>query len=491
MSTHPRQIGKYLIDGVLGSGAWGLVYLATDPLIQRRVALKTIHRSLLADDEVLETITARFRNEAQAGGRLSHPGIVSVYEYGADGDTAFIAMEFVEGQDLSKVLSAHPIMSEPMLLQVMDQLLSGLHHAHGQGVWHRDIKPANLILTTTGQLKITDFGIARIRDAALTQVTSMIGTHGYMAPEQYRGQEIDHRVDVFAAGVLLYRLLTGKSPFSGTPEGIMYQVMNEDPPPPSSVSGARRAIQVDSVVAKAMAKDARDRYPTAGAFRESLRAHALLAAPGNPMIASVLHGEETVIDSEAMQALHAAAPPVPNTAGHWPPEVLAPVERALASFVGPLAKVLVKRAAEGHGDYPAFIAAVAGHLNTSEERARFLAKVNGTRGSGAGAQEGSDVRRKPGSGSGASAHERVARSSGAGASGQGHGQGSQHPPLSPAFLAHAQRVLAAQMGPLAAVVVKKAAAQAHDVEGFIDALVKSAAEAVDADRLRKDLSQGS
>lgn len=482
MSTHPTQIGKYTIDGVLGSGAWGLVYQATDPMIQRRVALKTIHRSLLEGDDEMMSIAARFKNEAQAGGRLSHPGIVSVYEYGMDADTAFIAMEFVEGQDLSKVLSAHPAMSEPMLLQVMDQLLLALHHAHGQGVWHRDIKPANLILTKAGQLKITDFGIARIRDAALTQVTSMIGTHGYMAPEQYRGQDIDHRVDIFAAGVLLYRLLTGKAPFSGSPETIMYKVLNEEPPSPSIVGGGvSRTIQLDSVIGKALAKDVRDRYATAGAFREALRANALRTGQGNPVIASVLQGDETVVDPQAMQALHVAAP-TPDTAGLWAPEVLAPLEQALASFIGPLAKVLVKRAAEHTGDYQALIGAVAGHLHTSAERGQFLAKVNG---GGPGSSQG--LRE---AGSHASAH--------GAAPGSGHatGRASTAVPeagagaVTPALLAHVQRVLATQMGPLASVVVKRAAAKARGRDDLIELVIDAAPEGVDKERLDKALRAG-
>lgn len=481
MSTHPTQIGKYTIDGVLGSGAWGLVYQATDPMIQRRVALKTIHRSLLEGDDEMMSIAARFKNEAQAGGRLSHPGIVSVYEYGTDGDTAFIAMEFVEGQDLSKVLSAHPTMSEPMLLQVMDQLLQALHHAHGQGVWHRDIKPANLIMTKSGQLKVTDFGIARIRDAALTQVTSMIGTHGYMAPEQYRGQDIDHRVDVFAAGVLLYRLLTGKAPFSGSPETIMYKVLNEEPPAPSTVGGLARTIQVDSVISKALAKDVRDRYATAGAFREALRANALKSGQNNPVIASVLQGDETVVDPQAMQALHAAAP-IPDTAGHWAPEILTPLEQALASFIGPLAKVLVKRAAESTGDYQALVGAVAGHLHTSEERGQFLAKL------GAG-----------GSGVGSALREAASHASGRGAkpgslhpAGQTSGGASQAggSAVTPNFIAHVQRVLASQMGPLASVVVKRAAAKARGREELIGLLIDAAPDGVDRDRLGKELRAG-
>ena len=131
----------------------GMVYKAIAPLIQRPVVLKTIHRSLVGDDDAMSGMAARFRNEAKAAGRMLHPGIVAIYEYGEDADTAFIAMEYVEGQDLSKVLNSTPHLPESMLIQIMDHLLAVLDYAHQQGVWHRDIKPANLILTRNGQLK--------------------------------------------------------------------------------------------------------------------------------------------------------------------------------------------------------------------------------------------------------------------------------------------------------------------------------------------------
>lgn len=507
MSSHPTRLGKYTIDGVLGSGAMGVVYLATDPMIQRRVALKTIQRSLVDGDVSGSSIAARFRNEAQAAGRLTHPGIVSIYEYGEDGDTAFIAMEYVEGQDLSKILAVNPVMSEPMLLQVMDQLLAALHYAHERGVWHRDIKPANLIITQSGQVKVTDFGIARIRDAALTQVTSTIGTHGYMAPEQYRGSDIDHRVDIFAAGVLLYRLLAGVPPFGGAPEAIMYKVLHITPTVPSVAGEIKRNLQLDSVVIKALAKDAKERYPTAGAFREALRLHAGKTAQTNPVIGSVLNGDETVVDPQAAQLLRrsamqpAAAPVASGAAGtgpsigqgtgasNWDANTLTSLERALASFVGPLAKMLVKQAAARSGDYDTLVGAVAQHLQSDDERARFRAKLGkpGTSGTG-GATGGSllgtgrtGLGRSPTSGSGAQPMPTGGTSM----------PGTALRALTPEFIAHATHVLAKHMGPLAKVVVKKAGAQSGgDAIQFIELLVQQSADGVNRDQLRQELRQG-
>ncbi|MGE5452970.1 MAG: serine/threonine-protein kinase [Acidobacteriota bacterium] len=459
--AHPFKLGKYAIEGVVGSGAMGMVYRAVDPVIQRPVALKTIHRSLLDADDAAVSIAARFRNEAQAAGRLSHPGIVSIYEYGEEEQTAFIAMEYVEGQDLSKVLAATPALSEPVLLQVMDQLLAALDYAHQQGVWHRDIKPANLIVTRSGQLKITDFGIARIRDASLTQVTSTIGTHGYMAPEQYTGQDIDHRVDIFAAGVLLYRLLTGQPPYAGSPEAIMYKVLHEAPPLPSSQRVIPRTLMLDAVVAKAMARQAADRYASAGAFREALKLHAAKSRPAS----APPDGEDTIVMS-----LPAHAPMVtPSGSGSgFDADTLSRLERSLASYVGPMAKLLVKQAAAAHSDLPGLVEAVAQHVPSAPDRALFLSRV------AAGGSSATPVSPTPGS-----------TSSGATTSGAGTASA-----MDDALVAHATRVLTSHMGPIAKVVVKKARAQSQDAEQFFALLVTHSAEGVDRVQLLKELQQG-
>jgi serine/threonine protein kinase len=160
--SHPDRLGKYAITGVLGEGAMGVVYKGYDAGIARSVAIKTVHHRLLGDDAALDSFAARFRNEAQAVGRLSHPGIVAIYDYGQDGGTTYIAMEFVEGRNLAQIIAATPRLPEADVLRLMDQLLDALDCAHRHGVLHRDVKPANLLVTADWQLKVTDFGIARI-----------------------------------------------------------------------------------------------------------------------------------------------------------------------------------------------------------------------------------------------------------------------------------------------------------------------------------------
>jgi eukaryotic-like serine/threonine-protein kinase len=229
-----ERIGKYQITEVVGRGAMGIVYKAFDPNIRRTVAIKTIRLDGTEDDSI-QALLARFRNEAQAAGRLSHPGIVGVYEYGEEDGCAYIAMEFIQGNSLREYFARGTRFSESDAVSTMTQLLEALSYAHEQGVWHRDIKPANLIVMRNGKLKVADFGIARIDSLSLTQTGFVIGTPGYMAPEHYTGGAIDWRADVFSAGVVMYELLTGVKPFVGTVETAAYKVCHDNPPPPSQV----------------------------------------------------------------------------------------------------------------------------------------------------------------------------------------------------------------------------------------------------------------
>lgn len=464
---HPHKLGKYPITGVLGEGAMGVVYQGFDPVIKRPVALKTIHRDLIAGDDVSgSSAAARFRNEAQAVGRLSHPGIVAIYEYGEEDTTAFIAMELVEGRSLSSILASTPRLPETDVLSIMDQLLDALDCAHRYGVWHRDIKPANLLITAGGRLKVTDFGIARIESQQLTQVTATIGTPGYMAPEQYVGNRIDHRVDLFAAGVLLYRLLSGEPPFIGTPEAVMYQILNRDPPVPSSLPNSRTHPFYDAIVAKALARDADERFASASAFREALahRTHAL------PRHAS----DETVIAAPMPPKPAAAATPIasgppthPSNASMppegWNPDTLLQFERALASFVGPMARVLVRRAAREHADLSDLAHALASQLEGDAERTMFFQKLEKT---------GPSLRGTAALSSGTPPPQATPASA---------------LPVRPETIERAKQLLAQHMGPIAGIVVKKAVAKADGDERFIALVLEQVADEAEREKLRQAL----
>src|SRR5258708_19147954 len=195
----PGKIGKYTILETLGKGAMGIVYKGFGRGVERHVAMKIIRKELLGHERAAE-IVQRFRNEAQAGGRLQHPGIVSVYEYGEDEATAFIAMEFVEGRALGQYLQLKVRFELADTMSIMAQLLDALDYAHEHGIVHRDVKPANVLLTDDKQVKVVDFGVARLADSHLTKVGAVIGTPSYMSPEQLAGQQVDRRSDLFSAG---------------------------------------------------------------------------------------------------------------------------------------------------------------------------------------------------------------------------------------------------------------------------------------------------
>ncbi len=265
-----ESLGKYEIRRQLGRGAMGTVYEGFDPIIERIVAIKTVRLPDSADEETAEEI-ARFRREAQAAGRLTHPNIVGVFDYGETADIAYIVMEYVDGPPLKNLLDKHERFTVPRIVRIMEDLLAGLQFSHERGVVHRDIKPANLMLTKSGQAKIADFGIARIESSSMTQAGTVLGTPAYMSPEQFMGQVVDARSDIYSSGVLLYQLLTGERPFEGSMSAIMHKALNTEAPMPSQIS-VTVPRPFDAVVRKAMAKRPDDRYASAADFMAAIKA---------------------------------------------------------------------------------------------------------------------------------------------------------------------------------------------------------------------------
>src|SRR5215470_3697562 len=298
-----ETLGKYEIRRELGRGAMGVVYEGYDPMIKRVVALKTIRPDQLGGENA-ETIVARFRREAQAAGRLNHPSIVAIYDFGEDQGVWYIAMEYIKGRELKDYFQANERFAPADIVRIMTQILAALGYSHRAGVVHRDVKPANIFVLDDGTVKVTDFGIAHIESSTMTQVGSVLGTPSYMSPEQILGLPIDGRSDLFSAGVILYQFLTGERPFTGSSTATMHKVLEEDPLPPSrfnvQVPGA-----MDAVVRRALAKRPEDRYPNAEEFADGLRAAAQREAASAPQTAtpppaargSVSGSEPTVIGS--------------------------------------------------------------------------------------------------------------------------------------------------------------------------------------------------
>lgn len=253
------KLGKYEITAELGSGAMGVVYKAEDPRLGRSVALKTMSANLASNPDLVK----RFYREARAAGQLRHPNIVTIYEIDEADGIPFIAMEYLEGEDLEKIISNRKPLTIFKKLDVMIQLCRGLHYAHQREIVHRDVKPGNIMVLHDGLVKIVDFGIARIGDTSLTNTGMVLGTVMYMSPEQIRAQTLDARSDVFAVGLILYELFTYQSAFQGPDvPSIIYKILNE-PPEPLSKLLSRCPPELERIVSKALQKDREQRYQSA------------------------------------------------------------------------------------------------------------------------------------------------------------------------------------------------------------------------------------
>ncbi|HXZ49279.1 MAG TPA: serine/threonine-protein kinase [Usitatibacter sp.] len=263
-------LGRYKIIAEIGQGAMGVVYKAVDPIIDRTVAIKTINLNLSRQE--LEEYEARFQQEIKAAGRLNHPNIVTIYDVGKTDQVAYMAMEFLEGQELKDMIASGNLPSADQVVDIIAQVADGLWFAHQQDIVHRDVKPSNIMVLRGGIAKITDFGIARLPNSAVKTMTGLIlGSPRYMSPEQVIGKAIDARSDIFSLGVVLYEALTGIAPFDGdNVNAIMYATVNTTPPPPSSHNRGLPPM-LDLICAKAMAKLLEDRYQTIKEFADDLR----------------------------------------------------------------------------------------------------------------------------------------------------------------------------------------------------------------------------
>jgi len=426
----PGKIGKYRIDSVLGKGAMGVVYKAFDPGIERAVAIKTVRKDLV-DPDVVEQSMARFKNEARAAGRLLHPNIVSVYEYGEDEANAFIVMEYVEGTGLREFLNRGANFDLPQIVAIMTQLLLALDFAHERGVVHRDIKPANLILTDAGALKVADFGIARIDTSSLTTMGMVMGTPSYMSPEQCQGQTVDRRSDLFSAGVVFYELVAGEKPFAGAIETIAYKICHENPRPASIVSRLPLSPTVDAVIAAALEKNPEHRFQNAKAFSRAMRQAC------DALILDADAGAATQINIATIKMEPATAPAV------WDDTVLRTVERQLAHFVGPMARIMIRQAAEQTTDVDQLYTLLSDNIADPVKRQRFCEG-----GQAAGATSKTTAPRVVLTGE--------------------HAQTQQGRPLEQTFVDQTTMRLAVYLGPIAKVVAGRAAQKAATQQEFVE-----------------------
>ncbi|SIT01435.1 serine/threonine protein kinase [Roseivivax lentus] len=324
----PLRIGKYQIRRQLGAGAMGVVYEAHDADIDRIVAIKTIHRHLIDTDSGADWL-ARFSREARAAGRVLHPNLVTIFDYLEQDGQPFLVMERLQAHTLEDRLAQPDALTLGDVGTMFAQILDGLSAIHAEGIIHGDMKPAKVMLTENGTVKLTDFGIARFSQADRTSA-GMIGTSSFMAPEQFSGEEVDDRADIYATGVVLYKVHTGRLPYEGGGiEAVMRASKGETVDPPSAlVPGLPRAL--DAVVMTAISPELTRRHASAAQMRKALAAALEMGNPGQTTIA-------------------AAKPtgPAPQTMIGWlSNETMRGLEESLVGRIGPIGKIVARRAAQ-------------------------------------------------------------------------------------------------------------------------------------------------
>ncbi|HET6744239.1 MAG TPA: protein kinase, partial [Candidatus Limnocylindria bacterium] len=260
--------GRYRLIAPLGEGGMATIWRALDEQLDREVAVKLLREQYGSDPGFAN----RFRHEARAAGSLSHPNIVPVYDYGTDTDGAqFIVMQLVEGDDLATILRERGNLDTDEAVRIALGVAAALEAAHRRGLVHRDVKPGNILLTDDGDVKVTDFGIARaVAETSMTVTGTTLGSVHYFSPEQARGDEVTGASDVYALGIVLYEMLTGRRPFEGdSAAGVALKRLSEDPPPPSTYRPVPSGLS--AIVMRALQREPRDRFPDAGSFAEALR----------------------------------------------------------------------------------------------------------------------------------------------------------------------------------------------------------------------------
>ena len=265
-SISKPMLGRYQVEKELGRGAMGTVYLGVDPKIKRTVAIKTMALAAEFEGNELDEVKFRFFREAETAGRLQHPNIVTIYDAGEELDLAYIAMELLEGNDLTSYTKEANLLPLQVAMNIIFKAALALDYAHENGVVHRDIKPANIMYEPAKkQIKLTDFGIARIADSSKTKTGMVLGTPAYMSPEQLAGRKIDGRSDLFSLGVTLFELLTGHLPFAAdTLTTLMFKITNEAHEDLATYKPElvqKRPCLAD-IVNRALAKDVDQRYQT-------------------------------------------------------------------------------------------------------------------------------------------------------------------------------------------------------------------------------------
>jgi TonB family protein len=322
----PQTIGRYQVQGSVGFGAMGAVYKAFDPLIKRTLAIKTIRLDIPRQSPQYKSFLDRFYHEARISGTLSHPNIVTLFDIGEEQEIPYLAMEYVEGETIASMLERGVKFDPERVIGLVSQMAAAIDYAHSRGVIHRDIKPSNLILAEGDRVKVTDFGIAKLADAEMTQSGALLGTPSYMSPEQAMGDKLDGRSDIFSLGICAFEMLSGEQPFPGNNvTSILYKLVHVDPvEPPNLELNGLVPQKWHEVFGKVLAKKPDDRYQNGAAFVQDLE-YCLGSWFGSAM------GDEGAGGGPATVIMKAPEPPPEPTAAIPRPASVAPAATAATS----------------------------------------------------------------------------------------------------------------------------------------------------------------
>jgi serine/threonine-protein kinase len=456
MEQIPLQIGRYVVESLVGSGGMGQIYKAHDPDIRRTVAIKLISTRLMSSGDRGEYVR-RFRREAEAAARCAHPNIVAIYDYAMHEGQPFLAMEFVHGMSVRQMIDERP-MALPDAVHVMLQVLDALASAHEQGIIHQDVKPANILLTPQMRAKVTDFGISRFANADITSISSSSGTPSYMAPEQCSGGTVDYRADLFAAGATLFEMVAGERAFGGRSSAEVTHHIMYDSLPLLPAAVRREVPRLQFVLERAMGKHPEDRFSSGHEMAEALRqilgtlgadAQGKMRRPSAQVTATsvmppaVPPGQSAppLPGAPPSVALSASSPTAGRAQGRSPfdASLLQMLEQKLVAYVGPIARVLVRSAAGRAAGLDALSAELAAAVPEGTERESFRREVAPL------------LRTRP-----PAMDDEPSRGS----------IGSFHEPE----LERAQRALTQYVGPIARVLVRRAAHEASSIDGLWQAL---------------------
>jgi eukaryotic-like serine/threonine-protein kinase len=423
----------------------GVVYEAHDSAIDRKIAIKLMRADLLEGKERNDYVE-RFRREAQAAGRCNHPHIVAVYDFALHEDNPFLAMEYVDGLGLDRVLSHGERFAPDAAIHLILQVLDALHAAHAVGIVHRDIKPGNILLMRGGQVKVTDFGIARIDSSDLTHDGIAIGTPSYMSPEQCLGGPVDRRTDLFSAATVLQQMMTGERPFAGRNLTEIARALQDESPRGGTTLEALAGPAVRAVIHRALSKRPEDRYSSAELMAQALR-QAMVSEPRQEDPSEFIDRTILAVRTLDAEAARGADP-------QFAPELLSGIERRLAFRVGPIARYLVDTTKRRVSSVEQLCDALAQRIDRPEERQRFLAEVREYTGGGSA--------------------PRLFRT--------GSSESSGLTPIPPEEAERCRRALAQALGPIAKILVERALPTVSNSQALWERL----ADHIDSERARTE-----